>query len=122
GGQGRSQTQASGDGRRAGGAAGSGGRMALNGQSATLDQLAMFLSGPLRTPVVDMTGLNGRYDFEFDISDYRPKEPVPGEPPPDPVSILQSALPKQLGLRLEARKLPIEMLVIDHIESKPVEN
>ena len=99
-----------------------GARMALNGQSATLDQLAMFLSGPLRTPVVDMTGLKGRFDFDFDITDYRPKEQVPGEPPPDPVSILQSALPKQLGLRLEARKLPIEMLVIDHIESKPVEN
>jgi uncharacterized protein (TIGR03435 family) len=38
------------------------------------------------------------------------------------VAILQTALPKQLGLRLEARKLPIEMLIIDHFETKPVEN
>jgi uncharacterized protein (TIGR03435 family) len=36
--------------------------------------------------------------------------------------MLQAALPKQLGLRLEARKMPIEMLVIDHIEKAPTEN
>jgi len=100
----------------------SGGRMALSGHSATLDQLTMFLAGPLRTPVVDQTGLKGRYDFEFDLTDYRVKEHVDGEPPPDPVAILQSALPKQLGLRLESRKMPIEMLIIDHIEKTPVEN
>jgi uncharacterized protein (TIGR03435 family) len=31
-------------------------------------------------------------------------------------------LPKQLGLKLEARKMPIEMLIVDHIEKAPVEN
>jgi uncharacterized protein (TIGR03435 family) len=98
-------------------------RMALGGQSATLDQLGMFLSGPLRTPVVDMTGLKGRWDFEIDITSYGIKGPrTDGEPPPDPVSVLQDALPKQLGLRLEARKLPIEMLIIDKVQQKPVEN
>jgi uncharacterized protein (TIGR03435 family) len=99
------------------------GKMALGGQSATLDQLAMFLSDPLRAPVVDMTGLKGRYDFTFDLSDYLPKGPrQPGEPEPDPVSILQIALPKQLGLKLEARKLPIQMVIIDHVEKPSLEN
>lgn len=99
------------------------GKMALGGQSATLDQLAMFLSDPLRAPCIDMTGLKGRYDFSFDISDYLPKGPrQPGEPEPDPVSILQTALPKQLGLKLESRKMPIQMLVVDHVEKRPVEN
>ena len=99
------------------------GRTALAGQSATLDQLAMYLSGPLRTPVVDVTGLKGRYDFEFDITSFGVNTPPePGEPPRDPVSILQAALPKQLGLKLESRKMPIEMLVIDHIEKSPVAN
>ena len=97
------------------------GKMALSGQHATLDQLTMFLSGAVRTPVLDMTGLKGRYDFELDITTFLP-QPGSGEPPPDPVAIFQNALPKQLGLRLEARKMPIEMLVIDHIEPKPVEN
>lgn len=99
------------------------GKMALAGQSATLDQLTMFLSGPLRAPVVDQTGLKGRYDFEFDLTSYMQQgPPQPGEAPPDPVSILQSALPKQLGLRLEAKKMPVDMFVIDHIEKLPTEN
>ena len=94
----------------------------LGGQSATLDQLAMFLSDPLRTPVIDMTGLKGRYDFTLDVTEYVRGERPPGEPPPDPVSMIQMVLSKQLGLKLEARKLPIEMLVIDHVETKPVDN
>jgi len=99
------------------------GVMALAGQGATLDQLTMFLSGPLRAPVVDQTGLKGRYDFEFDLTSFNVNAPPqPGEAPPDPVAILQAALPKQLGLRLEAKKIPVEMFVIDSIEKLPVEN
>ena len=99
------------------------GKMALTGQSATLDQLTMFLSSPLRAPVVDQTGLKGRYDFEFDLTSYMQQgPPQPGEAPPDPVAILQAALPKQLGLRLEAKKMPFDMFVIDHIEKLPTEN
>jgi uncharacterized protein (TIGR03435 family) len=99
-------------------------KIALNGRNASLEQLAGFLSGPLRTPVVDMTGLKGKFDFVFDITAYIPQEKdrLPGEQPPDPISVLQSALPKQLGLRLEARKLPVEMVMIDHAEKAPVEN
>ena len=98
------------------------GRIALSGKKASLDQLCMFLAMPLRSPVVDMTGLKGKFDFDFDLSSYVPQGPrQPGEPEPDPVSILQLALPKQLGLRLEARKLPIEMLIVDHVEKAMVE-
>ena len=82
----------------------------------------MFLSDPIHTPVVDMTELKGSYDFTFDITEFLPRERVAGEPPPDPVAIMQTALPKQLGLKLEARKLPIDTLVIDHVEKTPSEN
>jgi uncharacterized protein (TIGR03435 family) len=82
----------------------------------------MFLGDPLRAPVVDMTGLKGRFDFTIDITDYVRAPRQPGDPEPDPVSILQNALPKQLGLKLEARKMPVEMLIIDHMEKAPVEN
>lgn len=98
------------------------GKFALTGHHATLYELAMFLSDPLRTPVVDMTGLKGGYDFTFDITEFIPRERVSGEQPPDSVGIMQMALPKQLGLKLEARKLPIDRLVIDHVEKIPSEN
>jgi len=98
-------------------------RMALGASRATLDQLAMFISMPLHAIVVDQTGLKGRYDFELDLTSFNIKGPrAKDEPEPDPVSILQQALPRQLGLRLEAKKMPVEMLVIDHLEKKPVEN
>lgn len=69
--------------------------------------------------VVDQTGLKGSYDFTLDY--YR----GPGgvgvkegrEPAPDPNGpSLQTALQEQLGLKLESRKGPVEMLVVDHIE------
>jgi uncharacterized protein (TIGR03435 family) len=97
-------------------------RIALDAKATTLDQLCMFLSMPLRTVVLDQTGLKGKFDFAFDITPYIPRDMQPGDPPPDPVSILQTALSKQLGLRLEAKKMPVDMLIIDHIEKVPVEN
>lgn len=99
-------------------------KMGLAGRKTTLDQLAMFLSMPLRMPVIDMTGLNGKYDFDFDISAFVPqdKDRIPGDPPPDPVTILGTLLPKQLGLRIESRKLPVPILVVDHLEKTPAEN
>ena len=104
------------------------GKMALHAQSATLDQLTMFLSMPLRTPVIDMTGLKGRYDFEFDLTAFmlqQRQSAGPGEgsgEQMDPISILQAALPQQLGLKLESRKMPVDMLVIDHLEKVPTQN
>jgi uncharacterized protein (TIGR03435 family) len=41
-----------------------------------------------------------------------------GEPPPS----IFNALQEQLGLKLEARKGPVDLLVIDHVEKKPAEN
>ena len=99
------------------------GKMGLSAKHATLDLLTMYLSQPLRTPVIDMTGLKGRYDFEFDISQFVPMSREPqDESRPSPEFILQSLLPKQLGLRLESRKMPIEVFFIERIEKIPVEN
>ena len=60
---------------------------------------------------MDGTGLTGYYDFKFD---WRPL------PPPDDATIF-SELREQLGLRVEARKAPVEVIVIDSVE-RPSEN
>lgn len=95
--------------------------------------LVNTLTGLLGLPVVDKTGLAGRYDFvlEFSRSETAgPKstggfnEPPPFPPPPpgaEPgVSIYTSI--QQLGLRLVPQKLPMNVLVVDSANRVPVEN
>jgi uncharacterized protein (TIGR03435 family) len=93
---------------------------AMVAQHATMSEFIGTLAGPLRTPVVDQTGLTGRYDFTVDLSSYF-ADAKPGQQP-DRTSIMMSALREQLGLNLESKKGPVEILVIDHIEKNPSGN
>jgi uncharacterized protein (TIGR03435 family) len=95
-------------------------KSAMVAQHATLAEFVRTLSGPLRTPVVDKTGLTGRYDFTVDLSSYFASTKA-GEQP-DITGIVMSALREQLGLNLESRKEPVEILVIDHVERNPTPN
>jgi len=81
--------------------------------------------GVLDRPVLDQTGLTGRYDFGLL---WRPEVPLGGagnNPPPpsdsDGLPDIYTAIQQQLGLRLEATKTPTEVIVVDHVE-KPSEN
>jgi uncharacterized protein (TIGR03435 family) len=67
-------------------------------------------------PIVDMTGLQGYFDFALD---WTPDTAHPGRNDAGPS--IYTALQEQLGLKLEARRMPIEFIVIDHIE-RPAEN
>jgi uncharacterized protein (TIGR03435 family) len=67
----------------------------------------------LPVPVLNKTGLPGIYDFSVEI---RP------EPGADMLTLWQSVLQDQLGLKLESRKEQVEVLVIDHAERIPVPN
>ena len=89
----------------------------------SMEELAGDLSDSrdFNAAVIDKTGLNGRFDFEINIKKYVPVY-RPGDPPPDVFAILQEALEKELGLKLESRKATVEVLVIDHVEKAPVEN
>jgi uncharacterized protein (TIGR03435 family) len=82
---------------------------------------ATVLSRILDRPVIDKTGLDGAFDFILDYSrdDGRPVHPsdLTNEAP----SIF-TALQERLGLKLEAKKGSVEVLVIDHLEKTPVEN
>jgi uncharacterized protein (TIGR03435 family) len=76
----------------------------------------------LLRPVVNNTGLEGAYDFKVEWTP-DPGPPAPGGQPVE-ASVgpsLFSALQQQLGLRLEATKGPVEVLVIDQA-NKPSEN
>lgn len=96
------------------------------------DMLARFED----KPVVDMTGLKGKYDFtlSFTEEDYRAMmiraALSSGMPlPPEAVHLMETASGDSLfsalqavGLRLESRKAPLDILVIDHAEKAPAEN
>lgn len=88
-----------------------------------LSELAAELadSRDFNVAMVDATGLQGRFDFEINFRKHIP-QPKPGEPQPDVLSIIQETLQQDVGLKLEARKMPIEMLIIDRVEKTPVEN
>jgi uncharacterized protein (TIGR03435 family) len=88
-------------------------------RSTTMQEWADFLAGPLETPVVDKTGLPGRYDFSIDFTPYLPKDQVPMQQ--DPGYIVNITLQGDLGLKLEPGKGPVEVMVVDHVE-KPSEN
>jgi uncharacterized protein (TIGR03435 family) len=80
---------------------------------------ANLLAFPVDDTVVDQTGLKEVYNFTLN---YMPEHLGPGvlegrEAGPDPnAPSLSTALQEQLGLKLESRKGPVEMLVIEHIE------
>jgi uncharacterized protein (TIGR03435 family) len=117
------------------------GRSRLMGQQQTMQELATRLTNLLSRPVIDATALKAKYDFTLTFSleglnIQGPMGPLPappsgggganasgtfvpeGEAPPD----LFAAVQAQLGLKMEAKKGPVEMIVIDHIEKTPTEN
>jgi uncharacterized protein (TIGR03435 family) len=103
---------------------GGGVRIVLPARNATMAQFASIMNRAiLDRPVVDQTGLSGRYDFDLE---WTPDETqfggqVPQGTPEHPKPDLFAAIQQQLGLRLDATKGPIEALVIDRVE-RPSEN
>ena len=79
----------------------------------TTGTLALLLSGPAGRPVVDKTGLTGKYDIHLEMA--QPGQPA-AEGADDSGASVFSAVQSQLGLKLESQKDQVENLVIDHIE------
>jgi uncharacterized protein (TIGR03435 family) len=94
-------------------------------ERTSMVELAAAPSRPLgappivAVPVIDMTGLAGRYDFQLDAKPYLT---VIEKGNPDNVYALRQALQDQLGLKTQWRKMPVEVLVIDHVVKNPIEN
>jgi uncharacterized protein (TIGR03435 family) len=101
----------------------------LTAQHASLPQFADLLSLQTHRPVVDRTGLVGNFDITLT---WVPDAPTGMSPPggensgrdnaSDPTSAIFTAVREQLGLKLQASKELLEVLVIDHAEKVPAEN
>jgi len=93
----------------------------------TMPDFTKQLSRQLGRQVIDGTGLKGRYDFVLAWSEEsagaNPTSPsVASTPDPDAGPGLIPAILQQLGLRLESKKGPVEILVIEGFEKLPTEN
>jgi uncharacterized protein (TIGR03435 family) len=111
----------------------------LEARGMSMARFVDMLSRQVSRPVIDMTELKGNYDFTLkytlDESQRRAMmggmpvpmvkaEPAAAAPPPDAEGSpsIFAAVQEQLGLKLEARKGPVETLVIDRAEKVPTEN
>jgi uncharacterized protein (TIGR03435 family) len=83
---------------------------------ASMETLAMLLSRNLRQAVLDNTGLQGTYDVKLEWAPETDSPDAPSGPS------LFTAIQDQLGLKLEARKDPIDVLVVDRTQKVPVGN
>jgi uncharacterized protein (TIGR03435 family) len=84
--------------------------------AAPMSELTSKLTGFLQMLIVDETGLTGTYDYAFDFT--------PEDFPPDvqtDSATLANALKRETGLILEKAKIPVQILVVDHVE-KPTPN
>ena len=124
------------------------GSMHLNAPSATLANLAEMLSRFCERPVVDMTGIQGQYDFEMTFAPETmrgipgpkggPMQPAVGaggngsamaggggdlgtSDATETAGSIYDAL-QRYGLKLEPKKAPMEVVFVDHIEKVPTEN
>lgn len=99
----------------------------FNAAGFEISDMISTLSRILARSVVDKTGLIGKFNItlEWTPDDTQGMQGRPGAPPP-PVSdgtgpSIFTALQEQLGLKLEAQRGPVEVLVIERAE-KPSEN
>jgi uncharacterized protein (TIGR03435 family) len=90
----------------------------LKARKTTMERFAEWLSRQMQRPVIDATSIKGAYDFTLKYS----KENANRLAGLDTYPILTLAIQEQLGLRLEKRTAPVDVVVIDHIERVPVEN
>ncbi len=95
----------------------------------TMEQLADQLSSSSSRPVLNKTGLSGKYDFALEYAASSEElETMKRAGFPDAAAKaaqlpdLSAALLQQLGLKLEAKKGSLEILVVDHCEKQPTED
>lgn len=95
------------------------GHQRIAARDITMEFLARSLpANETNRPIIDHTGLTGTVDFVLEWLPTR-TGPAPPDAQPDPDQSgpsFQEALAKQLGIKLESQKAPMDVLVLDHIE------
>jgi len=93
----------------------------LIAQGVPVGAMLFHLSRQLHRTVLDETALSGTYDFTLRLPDDVPLGIDNPSPPESYEPAVSTAIDQQLGLKLEPKKVPLEVLVIDHVE-KPLGN
>lgn len=109
----------------------------MTGFASMMTQLLSRIAGGAARQIVDMTQIEGNYEASFDLSlddmiammrnsgiDLPPGAPAAsgGASDPGPGGSSLSEAVRSMGLKLESRKVPVELLIVDHAEKKPAEN
>jgi uncharacterized protein (TIGR03435 family) len=93
----------------------------VTARAQPLSALVELLSKEFRLPVTDKTGLNGRFDFTLEFAPRVPGD-LPVEATDEAVPNLISAVPQQLGLKLDPKKIPVDIVVVDSADQTPTVN
>ncbi len=87
----------------------------LIGKGSSMEQLVDQLTGRMRTPIRDRTGLTGTFDYDVIFALNALQEDGDSTP------MVTTAIQEELGLKLEKSKIPVKVLIVDHAE-QPTEN
>jgi len=115
---------------------GPGGNVHVENKKMTMAGFASAIDRYSDRPVLDMTGLTGAYEMEFDVSGEEVRTAARAHgfavPPPaseggidsasDPSGVSLAASLRKLGLKLDPRKAPVDVIVIDAVGKVPTEN
>ena len=88
----------------------------IDGPNRTMADLVSPLTSMVGGPVIDRTGLTGRYDLKLEWS------PDGGAAATAPELSIFTAIREQMGLRLESSRVTIDVVVVDRVERTPTEN
>jgi uncharacterized protein (TIGR03435 family) len=94
----------------------------MRAQQQPISALTRMLRTPGQEPIVDKTGLNGKYDFTLEYSMDPPGGHPAGDADPPVAPAIFTALQEQLGLQLLPKKLPFDVVVVESFERTPTGN
>jgi uncharacterized protein (TIGR03435 family) len=93
----------------------------LTARAQPLSALVEKLINEFRMPVLDNTGMTGKFDFTLEFAPHPPGA-MPPEASDEAAANLTSAVPRQLGLRLDPKKIPVDIIVVDSADKIPTAN
>lgn len=99
------------------------GKARYRGSKQSIENFADMVGNQLRMPVSDKTGLTGNYDITLSWNSGGGVRKQPeADADADVELTMEAAIQQQLGLKLESRKGPVDMIVVDKAERNPAEN